>query len=95
MQDTKAFQLRHGGKTSWFDCHRRFLPTNHPFRKSKKRFLKSKVEMNEPPYLMNKHQLWGFISDFPKVTDGPFDNLPEYGQFHNWTKRSIFWDLPY
>jgi len=34
MQDTKAFQLRHGCKTSWFDCHRRFLQRNHPFRKS-------------------------------------------------------------
>jgi len=50
--------------------------------------------MNEPPYLMNGHQLWGFLS-VPKVTDGHFDNLPGYGQFHNWTKRSIFWDLPY
>jgi len=25
MEDTKAFQLANGGKTSWFDCHRRFL----------------------------------------------------------------------
>jgi len=56
IQDTKAFQLRHEGKTSWFDYHRRFLPTNHPFRKSQKRFLKNKVEMNGPPYLINEHE---------------------------------------
>jgi len=87
--------LKHGGKTSWFDCHRQFLPTNHPFRKSQKRFLKNKVEMNKPPYRMNGYQLWGFLSDFSKVTDGTFDNLAGYGQFHNWTKRSIFWDLLY
>jgi len=37
----------------------------------------------------------GLLSDFPKVTDGPFDNLPGYGKFHNWTKISIFWDLSY
>jgi len=95
MEDTKAFTLRHGGKASWFDCHRRFLPTNHPFRKSQSRFLKNKTEMDGPPYVMNGSQLWGFLSDFPKVTEGPFDNLPGYGQFNNWTKRSIFWDLPY
>ena len=34
MEDTKVFTLRYGGKAYWFDCHRRFLPTNHPFRKS-------------------------------------------------------------
>jgi len=44
---------------------------------------------------MNGYQLWGFLSDFSKVTDGTFDNLAGYGQFHNWTKRSIFWDLLY
>jgi len=44
---------------------------------------------------MDGGQLWRFLSDFSKVNEGPFDNLPGYGQFHNWTKRSIFWDLPY
>ena len=39
--------------------------------------------------------MWEFIRDFPKVIDGPFDTLLGYGQYHNWTKRSIFWDLPY
>jgi len=62
---------------------------------SQKRFLKNKVEVNGPPYLMNKHQLWGFLNDFTKVIDGLFDNLLGYGQFHNWTKRYIFWDLLY
>jgi len=95
MEDTKAFTLRHGAKASWFDCHRRFLPTNHPFRKSQRRFLKNKTEMDGSPYVMNGGQLWGFLNDFPKVTEGPFDNLSGYGQFHNWTKQSIFWDLPY
>jgi len=41
MEDTKAFTLKHGGKSSWFDCHRRFLPNNHPFRRIQRRFLKN------------------------------------------------------
>ena len=31
MGSTCEFQLKHGRKTSWFDCHRRFLPINHPY----------------------------------------------------------------
>lgn len=33
MGHMKAFTLEMGGKSSWFDCHRRFLPINHVFRK--------------------------------------------------------------
>ncbi|XP_068475068.1 uncharacterized protein [Phaseolus vulgaris] len=95
MEDTKAFTLPHGGKSSWFDCHRRFLPTDHPFRRSKRRFTKNRIELDGPPNFLNGEQLWEFIRDFPKVTDGPFDTLLGYEQYHNWTKRSIFWDLPY
>ncbi|XP_016436464.1 uncharacterized protein LOC107762612 [Nicotiana tabacum] len=32
MKNTKAFTLKHGGKNSWFDCHRQFLPVDHEFR---------------------------------------------------------------
>ena len=35
MEDTKAFQLANGGKTSWFDCHCGFLPSDNAFRKNK------------------------------------------------------------
>jgi hypothetical protein len=31
MENTKAFTLKNGGKSSWFDSHRRLLPHNHPF----------------------------------------------------------------
>ena len=32
MEDSKAFRLTHGRKPCWFECHRRFLPSDHPFR---------------------------------------------------------------
>ena len=95
MEDTKAFTLPHGGKSSWFDCHHRFLLTDHPFRRSKRRFTKNRTESDGPPNFLNGEQLWEFIRDFPKVTVGPFDTLLGYNQYHNWTKRSMFWDLPY
>jgi hypothetical protein len=32
MKDTSCFHLKFGEKISYFDCHRCFLPLNHPFR---------------------------------------------------------------
>ena len=31
MENSDAITLSKGGKTSWFDNHRKFLPTDHPF----------------------------------------------------------------
>ena len=31
MEDSDAFSLTKGGKTSWFDNHRKFLPRHHQF----------------------------------------------------------------
>ena len=36
MEDKKAFQLANGGETSWFDCHCRFLTSDHAFRRKRK-----------------------------------------------------------
>ncbi|KAL0433737.1 UNVERIFIED_CONTAM: hypothetical protein Slati_2708000 [Sesamum latifolium] len=38
MDDTRAFHLQHGRKTSYFDCHRQFLPEQHPYQRNKKAF---------------------------------------------------------
>jgi hypothetical protein len=35
--DTDCFRLAHGGKITYFDCHRRWLPRKHPFRSDKKK----------------------------------------------------------
>jgi hypothetical protein len=49
MDDTNAFRLQHGKKVSFFDCHRRFLPLNHPFRNDTRSFLKNKTIRKGPP----------------------------------------------
>jgi hypothetical protein len=43
MEDSDAFRLEHGRKVSFFDYHRRFLPSNHPFRSERRSFLKGKT----------------------------------------------------
>ena len=52
MEDTNAFYLPNGRKTCWFDCHRRFLPRDHPLRKNRKDFLKGKSAVNEFPFIL-------------------------------------------
>jgi hypothetical protein len=99
MKHTKAFTLKAGGKNSWFDCHRRFLPANHSFRRSKRRFTKNSDEKDGPPCISTGQDVWDVIRSYPKVTEIGWEmKLKEfkgYGVDHNWKKRSIFWDLPY
>ncbi|XP_047165266.1 uncharacterized protein LOC124834592 [Vigna umbellata] len=69
MEHTNSFQLSYGRKSSWFDCHRRFLPIDHPFRRNKKAFRKGQVETDLPlPKLIGSH-IWRRVKDYPKVTE--------------------------
>ncbi|KAL0395440.1 UNVERIFIED_CONTAM: hypothetical protein Slati_4510200 [Sesamum latifolium] len=46
MEDTRAFYLQNGTKAWYFDCHRQFLPPDHPCHRNKKAFTKKRVERN-------------------------------------------------
>jgi hypothetical protein len=49
MDDTDAFRLQHGNKVSFFDCHQRFLPSNHSFSNDTRSFLKGKTVRKGSP----------------------------------------------
>ncbi|XP_022549851.1 uncharacterized protein LOC111201800 [Brassica napus] len=53
MDRTDAFQLKNGRKSCWFDCHRRFPPPHHTYRKNKKLFRKNKVVHVPPPVMQS------------------------------------------
>jgi len=57
MEHIKSFTLNYGRKSCWFDCHRRFLPSDNPFRRNTRAFCKGKVEMDEPPPRLTPSQL--------------------------------------
>jgi hypothetical protein len=40
VEDTLCFRLKFGGKICYFDCHRCFLPEDHPFRFDRNAFKK-------------------------------------------------------
>jgi hypothetical protein len=70
MDDSDAFQLQRGGKTSWFDNHRKFLPPNHPYRK-KNWFLKNKVVTSQASQPKSGEEILWYIDalGLMKVTD--------------------------
>ncbi|KAK9000453.1 hypothetical protein V6N11_080951 [Hibiscus sabdariffa] len=67
MEESEAFTLQHGGKQSWFDNHRKFLPHNHHFRRNTTASRKGKkVLNNHPPIksgreILNEIDYWGFL----------------------------------
>ncbi|XP_056158503.1 uncharacterized protein LOC130134826 [Syzygium oleosum] len=95
LERSKSFRLRHGKKPSYFDCHRQFLPTNHTFRRNKKEFIKNRIERTPSPLKLTGDQIWERVQDFPTVVENPHGTTIVYRSTHKWTKRSIFWDLPY
>ena len=44
-------------KTSWFDCHRRFLPSGHEFKRTKNSLKKGEVEKDEPLRMLTPTQV--------------------------------------
>ncbi|XP_054785879.1 uncharacterized protein LOC129292331 [Prosopis cineraria] len=96
MEYSKSFFLEKGKKVTFFDCHRQFLPLQHPFRRDKKSFYKGCDEKSPISQRFSSDDLWEKVCCLPRMMEknGTY-KLPGFGSQHNWTKRSIFWDLPY
>ncbi|KAL9667674.1 hypothetical protein QQ045_002038 [Rhodiola kirilowii] len=96
MEETKSFFLQHGRKVSYFDCHRRFLPQNHPYRHDSMHFFKGRTEYASPIDLRDGHATFERVSGLKPIWEQSLnEKLPGFGTLHNWTKKSIFWELPY
>ncbi|KAL9407317.1 hypothetical protein Peur_004289 [Populus x canadensis] len=98
MENNKAFTLTNGGKASFFDCHRRFLPHNHRYRKNRKDFFVGRVENDVAPPRLAGEELFDVVSEYGEIVFGlqsGKQKFPGFGLTHNWVKRSIFWELPY
>jgi hypothetical protein len=60
---TDCFRLAHGGKITYFDCHRRWLPRKHPFRSDKKNFIKNTVVTKGPPKRLNATEIYAQLNN--------------------------------
>src|SRR5436189_1297637 len=89
MDRTKVIQLKYSRKPSFFDCHRRFLPYDHRFRRNKKAFWNRHVEASQPPLILTGDEIWERVRHFRRIMDNPsIEDKPEgYGEIHNWDRR--------
>jgi len=98
MENNKVFTLTNGGKASFFYCHRRFLPTNHRYRKNKKNFIVSRVEKDVAPPRLFGEEFHYVVSEYGDIVFGfqsGKQKFLSFGLTRNWVKQSIFWELPY
>ena len=97
MVNNKAFTLANGGKASFFDCYRHFLPLNHRYRKNRKDFFVGRVEKDVVSPCLSGEELHD-VSEYGDIVFGlqsGKQKFPGFGLTYNWVKRSIFWELPY
>jgi hypothetical protein len=92
MDDTDAFRLQHGKKVSFFDCHQKFLPSNHSFRNDTWSILKGKTVRKGSPKQKSGADIIKMLHDLKELENDVFEG---YGENHNWTHKICLWELPY
>jgi hypothetical protein len=80
IDDTNAFTLQHGKKVSFFDYHRKFLPSNHTFKNDTWSFLKDKTVRKGPPNRKLEADIIEMLDDLKESENGVFEG---YGENHN------------
>ncbi|XP_050216221.1 uncharacterized protein LOC126667294 [Mercurialis annua] len=98
MENTDAFTLKGSRKQSWFDCHRKFLPRGHPYRRNTTQFRKGKTVNKEFGHPKTGEELLAEVDSlgFMKAYEfGAEKNNAAKSENYGWNKKSIFWDLPY
>ena len=91
--ETDCFRLDFGGKISYFDCHRCFLPQNHPFRQQRNAFRKNTVVTKGPPKHMSGQEIADMLSNLVPSSNG--DEFIGVETEHNWTHICELWELLY
>jgi hypothetical protein len=93
MKDTSCFHLKFGGKISYFDCHRCFLPLDHPFRLDSDTFKKDNIVLEGPPRHLSGPKIADLLDNLVLKKNG--DEFVGYGKEHNWTHKCALWELLY
>jgi len=89
MENNKAFTLTNGGKASFVDYHRRFLPPNHRYRKNKKDFFVGRVKKDVASPYLSGEELHDVVLEYSDIVFGLQSGKHKftgYGLTHNWVK---------
>jgi hypothetical protein len=93
MKETSCFRLKFGGKISYFDCHRCFLPLNHEFRLDSDTFKKGNIVLEGLPGHLSGAEIAEKLDNFVLNKEG--NGFVGYGNDHNWTHKCALWELLY
>lgn len=93
MEALQGKRLKFGGKYSFSDCHRQFLPIDHSFRSDSNSFLSNTTVSNEPPLRLSGQEIRARLDNLVPAANG--DKFVGYGKDHHWTHISSLWRLPY
>jgi Transposase family tnp2/Domain of unknown function (DUF4218)/Transposase-associated domain len=96
-KDTSSRYLKHGRKIS-FIGHRRFLPANHSWRTRYNQYFDGKSDRRPPPKELNGVEVLEQLEFIGNVSFGKTTGTRKRKRTEaelNWTKRSIFFELPY
>jgi hypothetical protein len=92
--DIDCFHLTHGGKISYFDCHRHWLPQKHKFRQEHNSFRKDTSVTKGPLKHLSGTQIVDILDKLTPDPERP-GYFKGYGETHNWTHKCALWELPY
>lgn len=92
---TDYLWLKFGHKYCYMG-HHRFLPSNHRWRRNKSCF-NNETEKRGAPVPLSSEQVEEQYKSFQQVIFGPTKKrkCDDEERWHNWRKKSIFFDLPY
>jgi hypothetical protein len=92
--NTDCFCLTHGGKISYFDCHRHWLPQKHNFRQELNAFWKDTTVIKGPLKRLSGTQIVDMLDKLTPDPERP-GYFEGYGEMHNWTHKRALWELSY
>jgi hypothetical protein len=81
MKNTTCFCLKFGGKITYFDCHRCFLPFDHLFRLDSDAFKKGNIVLEGPPRRLSSLEITDMLDNLVLNKNG--DGFVGYGEEHN------------
>jgi hypothetical protein len=80
--DIDYFCPTHGGKISYFDCHRQWLSRNYKFRQQKNAFKKDNIVTKGLPKHLNDPKIVDMLDKLTSDPERP-GHFEGYGQTHN------------
>jgi hypothetical protein len=81
MKNTSCFHHNFGGKISYFDCHRCFLPRDHPFRLDSNAFKNDNIVLEGPPRRLSILEITDMLYNLVLKENG--DEFVGYGKEYN------------